>query len=67
VRSSTPVCALHVPSIVGGDHTAVVPSTTTAAAVRGSGLVAEDGNRLPGVSRCTERSVPAPGKTYDVM
>ena len=59
---------MHVPSIVGAVTTpAVVPSTTTAAAVPGFSLVAEDGNRLPGVSRVQSEVFLPAGKTYDVM
>ncbi|HYL13125.1 MAG TPA: choice-of-anchor D domain-containing protein [Terriglobales bacterium] len=59
---------MHVPSIVGSLTTpAVVPTGTTAAAVPGFSLVAEDGNRLPGVSRVQSEVFMAAGKTYDVM
>src|SRR5439155_1882179 len=46
---------------------AVVPTGTTAAAVSGFSLVAEDGNPLPGVSRVQSEVFLAAGKTYDVM
>src|SRR5207249_5254089 len=59
---------MHVPSIVGSVTTpAVVPTGTTAAAVSGFSLVAEDGNPLPGVSRVQSEVFLAAGKTYDVM
>ena len=59
---------MHVPSIVGSLTTpAVVPTGTTAAAVPGFSLVAEDGNPLPGVSRVQSEVFMAAGKTYDVM
>jgi len=37
------------------------------AAVSGFGLIAEDGNPLPGVTRVQNEVFMAPGKTYDVM
>jgi len=49
---------MHVPSIVGAQ---------TGAAVSGFGLIAEDGNPLPGVTRVQNEVFMAPGKTYDVM
>src|SRR6266481_5176263 len=49
---------MHVPSIVGAQ---------TGAAVPGFGLIAEDGNPLPGVTRVQNEVFMAPGKTYDVM
>src|SRR5437899_2027165 len=59
---------MHVPSIVGAVTTpAVVPPTTVAAAVPGFSLVAEDGNRLPGVSRVQSEVFLPAGKTHDVM
>src|SRR5215469_2002917 len=59
---------MHVPSIVGSLTTpAVVASGTTATPVPGFSLVAEDGNRLPGVSRVQSEVFMAAGKTYDVM
>jgi hypothetical protein len=59
---------MHVPSIVGSLTTpAVVASGTTATAVPGFSLVAEDGNPLPGVSRVQSEVFMAAGKTYDVM
>jgi hypothetical protein len=59
---------MHVPSIVGSLTTpAVVATNTTAAAVPGFSLVAEDGNPLPGVSRVQSEVFLAAGKTYDVM
>ena len=59
---------MHVPSIVGADTTPLVVATgTTAAAVPGFSLVAEDGNPLPGASRVQSEVFMAAGKTYDVM
>jgi hypothetical protein len=59
---------MHVPSIVGSLTTPlVVASGTTATAVPGFSLVAEDGNPLPGVSRVQSEVFMAAGKTYDVM
>jgi Bacterial cadherin-like domain/Bacterial Ig domain len=48
---------MHVPSIVGSQ---------TGAAVPGFGLIAEDGNPLPGTTRVQTEVFMAPGKTYDV-
>jgi hypothetical protein len=50
---------MHVPSIVG--------SLTGSPAVSGFGLIAEDGNPLPGVTRVQSEVFMAAGKTYDVM
>src|SRR5450631_1444036 len=50
---------MHVPSIVG--------SLTGTPAVSGFGLIAEDGNPLPGVTRVQSEVFLAAGKTYDVM
>ena len=50
---------MHVPSIVG--------SQTGAAAASGFSLIAEDGNRLPGIPRVQSEVFLAAGKTYDVM
>jgi hypothetical protein len=59
---------MHVPSIVGSLTTpVVVPTGTTATAVAGFGLIAEDGNPLPGVTRVQSEVFMAAGKTYDVM
>src|SRR2546421_4602866 len=59
---------MHVPSIVGSVTTpAVVPTGTTAAAVSGFSLVAEDGNPLPGVSRVQSEVLLAAGTPSDVM
>jgi hypothetical protein len=59
---------MHVPSIVGAQTTpAIVPTGVTAAAVPGLSLIAEDGNRLPGVTRVQNEVFLAAGKTYDVM
>jgi hypothetical protein len=49
---------MHIPSIVGSQ---------TGASVPGFGLIAEDGNPLPGVTRVQNEVFMAPGKTYDVM
>ena len=48
---------MHVPSIVGSQ---------TGASVPGFGLIAQDGNPLPGVTRVQSEVFMAPGKTYDV-
>jgi len=50
---------MHVPSVVG--------SQTGAPAVAGFSLIAEDGNRLPGVPRVQSEVFMAAGKTYDVL
>jgi hypothetical protein len=50
---------MHVPSIVG--------SLTGASGAAGFGLMAEDGNPLPGVTRVQSEVFMAAGKTYDVM
>jgi Bacterial Ig domain len=50
---------MHVPSIVG--------DLTGTPAVSGFGLVAEDGNRLPGLTKVQSEVFLAPGKTYDVL
>src|SRR5215472_1967262 len=50
---------MHVPAIVG--------SQTGTPAVPGFGLIAEDGNPLPGVTRVQNEVFMAAGKTYDVM
>jgi hypothetical protein len=50
---------MHVPSIVG--------AKTGASPVPGVSLIAEDGNRLPGVPRVQSEVFLAAGKTYDVM
>jgi len=49
---------MHIPSIVGAQ---------TGSAVSGFGLIAEDGNPLPGLTRVQSEVFMAPGKTYDVM
>jgi FtsP/CotA-like multicopper oxidase with cupredoxin domain len=49
---------MHVPSVVG--------SLTGTPAAPGLGLIAEDGNRLPGVTRVQNEVFMAAGKTYDV-
>src|SRR5215472_10315929 len=50
---------MHVPSIVGSLTGSPTP-------VPGFGLIAEDGNPLPGVTRVQNEVFMAPGKTYDV-
>ena len=50
---------MHIPSIVG--------ALTGTPAASGFGLVAEDGNPLPGVRRIQSEVFMAAGKTYDVM
>jgi hypothetical protein len=50
---------MHVPAIVG--------SQTGNPAVPGFGLIAEDGNPLPGVTRVQNEVFMAAGKTYDVI
>ena len=50
---------MHVPAIVG--------STTGTPATPGLGLIAEDGNPLPGKIRVQNEVFMAAGKTYDVM
>jgi hypothetical protein len=50
---------MHVPAIVG--------SQTGAPATGGFSLIAEDGNRLPGLPRVQNEVFMAAGKTYDVM
>ena len=49
---------MHVPSIVGAQFGAGAPL--------GFGLIAEDGNPLPGVTRVQSEVFMAAGKTYDV-
>jgi hypothetical protein len=51
---------MHVPSIVGAQ-------TGGVALTPGLGLIAEDGNRLPGVTRVQSEVFLAAGKTYDVL
>jgi hypothetical protein len=61
---------MHVPSIVGSQTTQTVLTTTptaTSTAVPGFSLIAEDGNRLPGVPHVQSDVFMAAGKTYDVM
>jgi Bacterial cadherin-like domain len=50
---------MHVPSIVGAQ--------TGSPAVSGFGLIAEDGNPLPGATRVQSEVFLAAGKTYDVL
>ena len=63
---------MHVPSIVGALTTpaTVAPGHTRPGAssqVPGFSLIAEDGNRLPGLTRVQSEVFMAAGKTYDVM
>src|SRR5882672_10601408 len=51
---------MHVPSIIGS-------LTGTAPGAPGFGLIAEDGNPLPGLTRVQNEVFLAAGKTYDVM
>jgi hypothetical protein len=50
---------MHIPAIVGAQ--------TGTPAVSGFGLIAEDGNPLPGVRRIQNEVFMAAGKTYDVL
>src|SRR5262249_12808671 len=50
---------MHVPSIVG--------ALTQTPAVPGFGLIAADGNALPGITRVQSEVFMPAGKTYDVM
>ncbi|PFH08600.1 hypothetical protein BCF11_0965 [Collimonas sp. PA-H2] len=50
---------MHVPSVVGAQ--------TGSPAASGFGLVAEDGNLLPGTRRVQSEAFMAAGKTYDVL
>jgi hypothetical protein len=52
---------MHVPSIVGAQ------TGPAAAPASGFGLIAEDGNPLPGLTRVQSEVFMAAGKTYDVM
>jgi Bacterial cadherin-like domain len=52
---------MHIPSIVGSQTGTSNPPAS------GFGLIAEDGNPLPGVTRVQTEVFMAPGKTYDVM
>jgi len=55
---------MHVPSIVGSQTgVAVAPATTPPS---GFSLIAEDGNRLPGLARVQSEVFLPAGKTYDV-
>jgi Bacterial Ig domain len=61
---------MHLPSIVGAQTTQLniaTAATATATAVPGFALIAEDGNRLPGVPRVQSDVFMSAGKTYDVM
>ena len=55
---------MHVPSIVGAQIGAARPGDGPPS---GFALIAEDGNRLPGVPRIQNEVFMAAGKTYDVM
>jgi hypothetical protein len=55
---------MHVPSIVGAQIGSATPPALPPA---GFSLIAEDGNRLPGVSRVQSEVFMAAGKTNDVM
>jgi uncharacterized repeat protein (TIGR01451 family) len=52
---------MHIPSVVGAQ------TTVNSAVMQGLGLIAEDGNKLPGAIRVQNEVFMAPGKTYDVM
>jgi hypothetical protein len=56
---------MHVPSIVGS-QTGAAPSGGTIVP-SGFSLIAEDGNRLPGIPRIQSEVFLSAGKTYDVM
>jgi hypothetical protein len=56
---------MHVPSIVGSQTGAAVAPATRPPS--GFSLIAEDGNRLPGVARVQSEVFLPAGKTYDVM
>jgi Bacterial Ig domain len=58
---------MHVPSIVGTLTNGFNPTGSAAAVVPGFSLIAEDGNRLPGLARVQSEVFMAAGKTYDVM
>ena len=61
---------MHVPSIVGAQTTQLniaAAATATSTAVPGFALIAEDGNRLPGVPKVQSDVFMSAGKTYDVM
>jgi len=61
---------MHVPSIVGAQTTQLALTTAptaTTTTVPGFSLIAEDGNRLPGVPHVQSDVFMAAGKTYDVM
>ncbi|HYM21942.1 MAG TPA: Ig-like domain-containing protein, partial [Vicinamibacterales bacterium] len=59
---------MHVPSIVGAMTTPLVNAGgAVGAATPGFSLIAEDGNRLPGVSRVQSEVFMPAGKTNDVM
>jgi hypothetical protein len=61
---------MHVPSIVGAQTTQLAlttAATATLATVPGFSVIAEDGNRLPGVPHIQSDVFMSAGKTYDVM
>src|SRR4029077_11249812 len=58
---------MHVPSIVGSLTGPPAGSPTGTPASSGFSLIAEDGNRLPGVPHVQSEVFMAAGKTYDVM
>jgi len=61
---------MHLPSIVGAQTTQLALTTTptaTVTAVPGFSLIAEDGNRLPGIPHVQSDVFMPAGKTYDVM
>lgn len=53
---------MHVPSIVGA-----TTASATSANASGMGLIAEDGNPVPGARRVQSEVFLAAGKTYDVL
>ncbi len=59
---------MHVPSIVGATTSLTSSTSLTATApTAGFALIAEDGNRVPGLPRVQSEVFMAAGKTYDVM
>jgi hypothetical protein len=59
---------MHVPSIVGAQTAAPATETANSGGVaNGFALVAEDGNRVPGLPRVQSEVFMSAGKTYDVM
>ena len=57
---------MHVPAIVGALTGGNATANPVVPAVSGFGLIAEDGNPLPGVTRVQNEVFMAAGKTYDV-